>query len=195
MTAVRSLFAIICLSLAACLAAGCGSRGKSLAELDADQLLELLEAKHTVTTKGTVELELGKFRITHVSNAKEGQILVQFHLYGILPEQHQVKVAAVYPQYEKRVRDAVIGLVQRTDTDHLTDASLVFFKTEMVAAINNVLQAPLLQDVVFSDFSIDPAGTGAAWSTPTVPAKPSGGHGGGHGGGGHGGGHGSGHGH
>ena len=189
MTAGRSFIALVFAALAACLAAGCGSKAKSLAELDADQLLELLATKHTVTTKGSVELEMGKFRITHVSTGNEGQILVQFHLYGILLEQQQAKLATIYPQYEKRVRDAIISLVQRSDTDHLTDPSLVFFKTEVVAAINNVLQAPLLQDVVFSDFSIDPAGTGAAWSTPAAPAKPAGGHGGGHGGGGHGGGH------
>jgi hypothetical protein len=129
--------------------------------------------------------------------ATEGQVMVQFHLYGIVPPQRKSDLEEKLPSYEKRIRDAVISLVQRMETDHLTDPSLIFFKTEVVAAINEVLQDRLVADVVFSDFSIDPTGVGSQWSLPAgeQKAKESG-HGGGHGGqgGGHGGGHG-GHGH
>lgn len=174
---------------------GCASRGKSVTELDASQLLELIQEQQPGDERSYGELDLGRFRITHAL-ASEGQVLVQFHLFALLPPQQQAKLEERLPKYDKRIRDAVISLVQRTETEHLTDASLAFFKTELVGSINEVVQDRLVADVAFSDYSIDPTGTGAAWSTPAAEVKPAGGHGGGgHGGGGHGGGGHGGHGH
>lgn len=176
---LRSSFAAC--GIALWLLCGCGQKTQSTALLDTSELLELIQDHKPGESKNYVEQDMGRFRVSHAL-ATEGQVLVQFHLYGLVPPQRKEKLAALLPKYEKRVRDAVISLVQRTETEHLTDASLAYFKTELVSSVNEVLQDRLLSDVVFSDFSIDPVGA-TAWSSPAAEAKPKeGGHGGGHGG-------------
>jgi hypothetical protein len=104
-------------------------------------------------------------------------------LFQERPQERQVRLTQLWPNYEKRARDAVISLVQRTETEHLCDPSLTFLKEEIAATINRVLQERLLIDVAFSDFSTDRE-TGMPWSIPpgTETKPPSGGSHGGHGG-------------
>jgi flagellar basal body-associated protein FliL len=169
-------------ALAVCLSAGCSqSEKKTAAELDASELLALFQERQQVDAKHFVEVDLGRFRVVHKLDSGEGHLYVQFHLFGILPLDRQSRLEVLWPQFEKRARDAVIAVVQRTETEHLSDPSLSFFKEEVTAGVNRVLQERLLVDVVFSDFSTD-AEPGMPWSAPVVEAKPSGGgHGGGHG--------------
>ena len=176
---VLSFIACLMFAAAACLIAGCGeTKAKSVAELEASELLELIQGEQAGEARNLVEVDLGRFRISHA--VTDGQVLVQFHLIGLVVQRKQTRLAELLPRYDKRLRDAVISLVQRMETDHLMDPSLAFFKTEVVASINRVLQEQMLRDVAFSDFSLDQAAT--PWSTPEEAAKPKeGGHGGGHG--------------
>jgi flagellar basal body-associated protein FliL len=166
-----------------CLLAGCGKEPvKSSAELDAAELLALFQERHQTDAKNFVERDLGRFRVTHSLDGSDGHLHIQFHLFGVLPQERQERLNQVLPKYEKRVRDAVIGLVQRTETEHLTDPSLTFFKEEIAATVNRILQERLFVDVAFSDFSTDRE-AGMPWSLPAAaPKEKSGGHGGGHGG-------------
>jgi hypothetical protein len=173
-TALGSLF----LLLASLPAAGCGTKERSVAELDASELLALLQDQQQLDPRNYVERDLGRFRVTHPLGDDEGQMHVQFQLVAILPPARQDRLASVLPHVEKRMRDAVISLVQRTETEYLTDPGLEYFKTEVVSAINRVLQEPLLVDVAFSDFSMD-RDAGIPWSG-AAESRPAGGHGGGH---------------
>jgi len=177
----RFLSTGLLLAAGACLVAGCGeTKARSLAELDAGELLELLQGEQPAESRNLAEADLGRFRVSH--SVTSGQVLVQFHLIGLVAQPKQAHLAELLPRYDKRLRDAVISLVQKMDTDQLMDPSLAFFKTEIAAAINRVLNEQILKDVAFSDFSLDQVAT--PWSTPEEAAKPKeggGGHGGGHG--------------
>jgi hypothetical protein len=168
-------------ALLACLiVAGCGTKTeRSVAELDASELLSLIQDQQKLDPRNYIETDLGRFRVTHPLGGNEGQIHVQFQLVALLPLARQDRLGKVLPHVEKRVRDAIISLVQRTETEYLTDPGLEYFKTEVVSTINRVLQEPLIVDVVFSDFSMD-RDAGMPWSGPAEKAKPAGGHGGGH---------------
>jgi flagellar basal body-associated protein FliL len=169
------------LAMGACLLAGCSKQpSKSAAEMDASELLALFQERQHADAKNFVETDLGRFRVPHKLSSGEGQLYVQFHLFGILPQERQARLAQLWPKYEKRVRDAIIHLVQRTETEHLSDPSLTFFKEEVAAIVNRVLQERLLADVAFSDFSTDRE-PGMPWSPVTEAKPPSSGHGGGHG--------------
>lgn len=169
------------LAVAALLLIGCSKPTKSAAELDAGELLALFQERQHVDAKSFVEMDLGRFRVAHKLASGEGQLYVQFHLFGVLPQQRQPRLAELWPQYEKRTRDAIISLVQRTETEHLSDPSLSFFKEEVANTVNRVLQERLLIDVAFSDFSTDRE-PGMPWSElPGEGKASSGGHGGGHG--------------
>src|SRR6476646_9788150 len=127
-------------AIAVCLVTGCGKPSKSAAEMDASELLALFQERQHVDAKNFVESELGRFRITHKLGPEAGQLYIQFHLFGVLPQERQVRLTQLWPKYEKRARDAVISIVQRTETEHLCDTSLTFLKEEIAATINRVLQ-------------------------------------------------------
>jgi hypothetical protein len=138
------------------LVAGCGHSNSTAGQLEASELLELLEEQELrYDSQAYTEVDLGEFKVTHPLGGDEGQLHVRFHLIGIVAEQRKTKVDHVLPHYQNRLRDAVIHLVQQTDTEQLTDPGLAFFRSELVAAINRVLQDRLLKDVAFSDFSVD----------------------------------------
>jgi flagellar basal body-associated protein FliL len=176
---MQNVFRHCCILAGACLLAGCGKEAtKSAAELDAAELLALIQEQQ-VDSKGSVEVDLGRFRVTHALAGSSGHLHVQFHLFGVLPQSRQERFDQALPKYEKRMRDAIISLAQRTETEHLTDPSLTFFKEDVTATVNRILQDRLLADVAFSDFSTDREG-GMPWSSPAAAPKEkkSGGHGG-----------------
>lgn len=134
--------------------AGCGSSDPAQPAMAPAELLDLLEEQQRRhDPKHYVELSLGKFRVSHAT--PDGVLMVSFELYGVLPEDSQEEITASLPAYEKRIRDSVIGLVQRVETEQLADPSLAFLKSEMVLSINRVLQKRLLKDVAFSTFSLE----------------------------------------
>src|SRR5437868_11499520 len=154
------------IAIGICLTTGCGGeRTRSAAEMDASELLALFQERQHVDAKNFVESELGRFRITHKLAGDAGQLYVQFHLFGVLPQERLTRIGQLWPKFEKRARDAVISLVQRTETEHICDPSLTFLKEEVAATINRVLQERLLIDVAFSDFSTDRE-SGMPWSIP-----------------------------
>src|SRR4029078_10601211 len=163
-------------ALAVCLMPGCaGPSKKTAAEMDASELLALFQERQHVDAKNFVESELGRFRITHKLGPEAGQLFVEVHLFGLVAQERQVRLTQLWPKYEKRARDAVIGLVQRTEAEHLCDPTLTFLKEEIAATINSVLEAQRLIDVAFSDFSTDRE-SGMPWSIPpgTEGKPPSG---------------------
>jgi len=161
---------------------GCSKPEKSAAEMDASELLALFQERQHVDATNFVEMDLGRFRVTHSLTGDEGQLHVKFHAYAILPQERLSRLAELWPKFEKRSRDAIISLAQRTEAEHLSDPSLTLFKEELAATVNRVLQERLVVDVAFSDFSTDRE-AGVPWSESTGEAKPAGGggHGGGHG--------------
>jgi hypothetical protein len=171
------------IALALCLCTGCSTPAKTAAELDASDLLALLQDRQKADAHNFIETDLGRFRVTHKQSDAEDPLYVQFHLYGIVPKDRQAKFSQQWPKFERRTRDAVISLVQRCEVDQLCDPSLALLKEEVSSAINQVLHQRLVIDVAFSDYSTD-LEAGMPWSIPPgAEAKPpkSGGHGGGHG--------------
>lgn len=139
-----------CVALASCSSKSGHSALESVELLDMIQEQQKRHDPHMY-----VEIDLGKFSVTHPLANGDGVLLVQFHLYGVLPESRRSDFEAAMPRYTNRVRDAVISLVQQTETEHLADPGMAFFKSEMVTAINRVLQDQLLKDVAFSNLSIE----------------------------------------
>jgi hypothetical protein len=148
---------IFCLfALSAPLLAGCGHGNSAAGQLETSELLELLEEQELKgDNHASVEVDLGEYKVTHVLESGEGQLFVRFHLYGIVPEARHSKLEHALEAYQNRLRDAVIHLVQETETEQLTDPGLAFFRSEVVAAINRVLEERLVKDVAFSDFSVE----------------------------------------
>ena len=146
----------VCLGLFACSLAGCGSAPVQVAGMDVPELMELLEdeqmKKHP---HAYVEIDLGKFKVTRMLPADEGQLVVRFHLIGVLPEARQQDFTDSMPKYETRLRDSILSLVQKAEPEHLSDPALSYLKAEMLGTINEQMHARHLKSVVFSDLTIE----------------------------------------
>jgi hypothetical protein len=138
------------------LLAGCGSETKAATAMDGIELLDLLEQQDKRHDPNAfIEISLGDYLVSRRGLNGEGILVVRFQLFGIVAQTQQEKLTHDLPAYEKRVRDAVISLVQRTDIDQLTDPNLAYLKSEITLATNHVLQGRLIKDVVFSNFSLE----------------------------------------
>lgn len=122
---------------------------------EAAELLNLLEIGGHHDPSRFVEIEIGTFRVTHKVAGGEHSVLLKFRLFGIVPESKQAYLYSELPKFEKRIRDAVISLVQKSEAEQLEEPGLKWLKAELVAAINRVVQDRALHDVAFSDFSME----------------------------------------
>ena len=171
--AARLVPAACLLAAATCLSCSRAEK-KTNASMEAGEILELInEGQKKIDPQGLVEVDLGKFRVTHaVEGDDEALLLVDFQLYGVLPVARREALEQALPTYNNRLRDAVISLVQSTDTEHLTDPGLAFFKAELVAAVNRILQERMIKEVVFSDFSVHDAHEAPFPTSNTEVAPP-----------------------
>jgi hypothetical protein len=141
------------LILSAC---GCGSAPVQVAGMDVPEIMELLEEEQLKKNPHAfAEVDLGKFKVTQMLPKEEGQLIIRFHLIGIVPESKQAEFTDLMPKYETRLRDAILSLVQRAEPEHLSDPGLSYLKSEMLTIINNQMQTRHLKSVVFSDLSIE----------------------------------------
>lgn len=122
---------------------------------DAAELLELLEVGGSQDPSRFSEVEIGTFRVTHKLTDEKTSLVVKFRLVGIVAESKEERLHEELPKYEKRIRDAVISLVQRIEAEQLAEPELKWLKAELVAAINRVVQDRALSGVAFSDFSLE----------------------------------------
>ena len=158
--------------------ASCGTQARNPTAMEAGELLDLLDGRNErLDLDKYAEVEIGTFKMTlpgaSPTEEERTPLRVKFKLIAIVPEGQKVNFEAELPKYEKRIRDAVISLVGRTDQDQLAEPSLSYLKSEVVTTINRILQKRLLRDAAFSSFSL-----GHQWpKDEEVPPKPkSGGH-------------------
>jgi hypothetical protein len=138
--------------------AGHGTAGKTHSThtpADAADLLDLLAVGGSQDPSRFVEVEIGTFRVTHKLADQGEPLVVKFRLFGIVSESKEGRLHDELAKYEKRIRDAVISLVQKTEAEQLAEPGLKWLKAELVAAINRVVQDRALSCIAFSDFSLE----------------------------------------
>lgn len=158
--------------------ASCGTQARNPTAMEAVELLDLLDGRNErLDLDEYAEVEIGTFKMTLPPGTKgedKDPLRVKFRLIAIVPEGQKLNFETELPKYDKRIRDAVISLVCRTDHEQLAEPSLSYLKAEVVTTINRILQKRLLRDAAFSSFSL-----GHQWpkdeEAPPKP-KPSGHH-------------------
>ncbi len=99
------------------------------------------------------EVDLGEFT---VSQRHEPHIFfIRFHLYGVIPDEKRDDFVESLSAHGERIRATVREIAQRTDLEQLSDPSLGAVKADMILAINRILPARLLRDVVFAEYSFE----------------------------------------
>jgi hypothetical protein len=99
------------------------------------------------------EIDLGEFTVTQ--RHEPAIFYIRFHLFGVVPEELVQEAETLLVTHGERVRARVREAAQRCEADQLNDPSLGWLKSELITSINRSLQAPMLRDVVFAEFSFE----------------------------------------
>lgn len=107
------------------------------------------EASHGAS----VEVELGKYNITVHRPASDVTLRVNFLLIGTVDEHEFAGFEELFEKNQHRLRDKIIFEIRNCDLSDLTDPGLGLIKRRILAKSNELLGKPILQSVVFSEFS------------------------------------------
>jgi len=100
-----------------------------------------------------VEVELGDYSVT-VSQANSNLSLrVDFRLFGTVIEKDRARLEAAVARNKHRFREQIIVEIRNSDAEDLSDPALGLIKRRILEKSNTLLGRPLLQSVVFSQFS------------------------------------------
>jgi hypothetical protein len=104
-------------------------------------------------TGGEVEVELGKFNLMVHEPASNITLRISFHLVGTVEDGDSDEVSHLLEKNQHRLRDQIIFEIRNAQMSDLTDPGLGLIKRRILAKSNDLLGQPLLQNVVFSEFS------------------------------------------
>ncbi|WP_254507808.1 flagellar basal body-associated FliL family protein [Anatilimnocola floriformis] len=104
-------------------------------------------------TGGEVEVEMGKFNLMVHETASNVTLRVNFHLVGTVEDADSDEVTRLIEKNQHRLRDQVIFEIRNAQMSDLSEAGLGLIKRRILAKSNDLLGQPLLQNVVFSEFS------------------------------------------
>lgn len=102
---------------------------------------------------GTSEIELGKFNITIHKPSADITLRVNFHIIGTVKEEKHEEFTELLERNQHRLRDRIIFEIRNSDVADLTDPGLGLIKRRILAKSNELLGKPVLESVVFSEFS------------------------------------------
>ncbi len=99
------------------------------------------------------EIDLGEFSVTSYQPASNTTLFISFHLFGTLLHKNNDELQRRLEDNKHRIRDNIIVIIRSAEITDLTDAGLGLIKRRILETTNKTLGKPLLQAVVFSDFS------------------------------------------
>ena len=116
------------------------------------------EHGHGAASKGEklsdhAEVDLGQFAVTGYQPVSSSTQYISFHLYGTTDHKHSEEFARRFEENKHRIRDHVIVIIRSAEITDLTDAGLGLIKRRILETTNKTLGKPLLQGVIFSEFS------------------------------------------
>lgn len=123
------------------------------------------------------EVDLGKFSITAFQPASNTTLLIDFHMCGTVAAEESASTAAaaddghghgghgeaapaddeftrLFEKHKHRLRDQVIVIVRSAEITDFADPSLGLIRRKILEKSNRLLGKPLLEEVIFSDFSL-----------------------------------------
>lgn len=99
------------------------------------------------------EVDLGNFTVSGFQPASNSTLFITFHLYGTVRHKYAGEFNERLEENKHRIRDNIIVIIRSADITDLTDAGLGLIKRRILETTNRTLGKPLLQEVVFSEFS------------------------------------------
>jgi flagellar FliL protein len=102
---------------------------------------------------GQQEVDLGEFTVTAYQPVSSSTLFISFHLYASVLDKHREDLSKRLDDHKHQVRDNIIVIIRSAEITDLTDAGLGLIKRRILETTNRTLGKPLLQGILFSDFS------------------------------------------
>ena len=99
------------------------------------------------------EVDLGNFTVSGFQPASNSTLFITFRLYGTVRHKYAGEFNQRLEENQHRIRDNIIVIIRSAEITDLTDAGLGLIKRRILETTNKTLGKPLLQEVVFSEFS------------------------------------------
>ena len=99
------------------------------------------------------EVDLGEFTVTAYQPVSSSTLFISFHLYASVLDKHGEELGRRLEEHKHQVRDNIIVIIRSAEITDLTDAGLGLIKRRILETTNRTLGKPLLQGIMFSDFS------------------------------------------
>lgn len=100
-----------------------------------------------------VEFDLGKFSVMAFQPGANAMRVIEFHLFGTVMAEDSDEFDLLWAENKQRCRDQVIVTIRSAEVEDFTDPALGLIKRKILARTNDVLGKPLVEEVMFSDFS------------------------------------------
>ncbi|MGW8257897.1 MAG: flagellar basal body-associated FliL family protein [Thermoguttaceae bacterium] len=100
-----------------------------------------------------MEVDLGEFNVTAYQPISNTTLRIDFRLFGTILAKDQDEFSKLLEENKHRFRDQVIITLRSSEITDLTDAGLGLVKRKLLEKANRILGKPLLQSILFSDFS------------------------------------------
>jgi flagellar basal body-associated protein FliL len=114
-----------------------------------EQAAEDEEQKETAQ----IEADLGAFTVMAYQPVSNATMRIDFHLYAMIGQHENEEFLVLKEECQARLREQVTVIVRGANITDLTDPGLGLIKRQILEKINRILGKPLVQSVVFSDFS------------------------------------------
>lgn len=100
-----------------------------------------------------VEVDLGKYSVMAFQPGANAMRVIEFHLYGTIANAQHRLFERLWEENQQRCRDQVIVTIRSSEVEDFTDPGLGLIKRKILARTNGVLGKPLIEEIVFSEFS------------------------------------------
>ena len=117
-------------------------------EVPDEEELEELEEEDEYT-----EVDLGQFSVQSFQPGANTTQVIDFHIYGTIRFEDESDWITLFGMNEQRFRDQVIVTMRSSSPSDLSDPGLGLIKRKILKKTNEMLGKPLLQGIVFPDFS------------------------------------------
>jgi flagellar basal body-associated protein FliL len=99
------------------------------------------------------EIDLGEFDVSSYQPLSNTTLRISVHLYGTVATEDENEVLDKLEAKRQRMREQVLVILRSAELTDLTDAGLGLIKRRILEKTNRTFGAPLLHQIVFSEFS------------------------------------------
>ncbi len=111
------------------------------------------EEPEDVPLADQTEVDLGEFVVTSYQPVSNTTLRIDFHLYGTVAKDDESEFLNLIGGNLQRFRAEIITLVRKAEVGDLMDPELGLLKRQALKTTNRLLGKPLLQEILFPDFS------------------------------------------